>query len=67
MKISPTMGTLSGFVTMSRKFGSKTPNTKNAQAADDAVADGVGNDLLALPDDQEEPDHRESEEQTPDG
>ena len=28
-KIRPTIGTLSGLVTISRKFGSKVPKTKN--------------------------------------
>ena len=63
-KISPTIGTLSGLVTISRKFGSNMPKTKNtARNAEQAVADRVRRDLLALPDQHDERGDREHEEQ----
>ena len=47
------MGTLSGLVMMSRKFGSSPPSTKNsAKTAERAVAERVRRDLFALPHEQ---------------
>ena len=61
-KIRPTIGTLSGLVMMSWKFGSRPPRKKNSvRKTEQPVADRLRGEDLALPDHEDERQHHQEE------